>query len=152
MTAPLTLDALAEVLAHVVSRHASVRDDGATWLRTDEVVSDHLGNRFTVSAALHPGEARDAARDLQDRLALHGLGVHREPPKAGNGLGARLARLSAELTRASGQPNRVQAIAAQMSALAEEAAERDVAVVPAHFRMARSGLPDGVVALERRRA
>jgi hypothetical protein len=39
-----------------------------------------------------------------------------------------------------------------MSALAEEAAERDVAVIPAHLRLAQSGLPDGVVSLNRRRA
>jgi hypothetical protein len=153
MRDPLMLDAVAEVLSAVVSRHASVVDSGSTWLRPDEEVSDHLGNTFTVSAALHLGEARDAARDVLDRLAVHGLGVHREPPKVGNGLGTRLARLSAELTRASGQPSRVQAIAAQMTALANEAAERDVALVPAHLRLGRSGLPDGVASLcERRRA
>ncbi|MCB4825495.1 hypothetical protein [Roseicella aerolata] len=82
---PLPLETLAEVLASVVSRHGAVVDSGSTWLRPDELVRDHLGCEFTVSAAIHPGEARDAARDLADLLAAHGLGVVR---LAGKGRGA----------------------------------------------------------------
>ena len=153
MRDPLVLDALSDVLAQVVSRHGSVREDGATWLQADDVVSNHLGNCFTLTATIHPGEARDAARDVLDRLAMHGLGVHRKPPAAGNGLAARLVRLSDELGRASSQPTRVQAIADQMIVLAEEAAGRDAVVIPAHLLLDRSGLPDGVVSLcGRRRA
>lgn len=153
MGAPLMLDALAEVLVDVVTRHGSVRDSGENWMPPHEVVSDDLGNRFTVAAALHPAEARDAARDTLDRLALHGLDIHRMMPKTGNTLSAKLARLSAEIAMANGRPSRLKVIAGQMAALAEEAAEHDVAVVPAHLRMTMSERPAGVVTLaDRRRA
>lgn len=151
MYAPLMLHALAEVLADVVTRHGSVRDSGENWISPHEEVSDHLGNRFTVAAALHPDEARDAARDALDRLALHGLGIHREMPKTDNTLSAKMARLSAEVAQANGRPGRLKVIAAQLAALAEEAAERDVAMVPAHLRLAASALPEGVVSLCSRR-
>ena len=74
-------------------------------------------------------------------------------PGDGNGLGACLARLAADLALNAGQQHRVALIAERLGDLAEEAAERDAAVVPAHLRVAISGLPDNVARLcDRRRA
>ncbi|MDO9714025.1 hypothetical protein [Paracraurococcus lichenis] len=148
---PFVLDTIGEVLGTVVGRNASVRDSGDCWLGRYEVVHDDLGNGFTVTAALHPGEARDAARDLLDGLAAHGLAVHRQITRGGNSLSARLVRLSDELADAAGDAERVASIAETLSALALEARHYDDAVVPACLRQQ---LPAGVARLadHRRRA
>src|SRR4051812_9930378 len=108
MRDPLMLDALAEVLAHVVSRHGSVRDDAGCWIGSAQ---DVLGEPFEVVADLHPGDARDAGRDLLDGLAARGLAIRRQATSTGNGLGARLARLASELASAAGDRARVGAAA-----------------------------------------
>ena len=71
--------------------------------------------------------------------------------KVGNTLSAKLARLSAEIAVANCRPSRLKVTAGQLAALAEEAAERDLAVIPAHLRLAASALPNGVVSLSSRR-
>lgn len=151
---PLTLDTLAEALTAIIARHGSVLDSGSTWVRSDEVLHDHLGCEFTVSAALHPGEARDAARALADHLDAQGYGIRRRPGPRGNRLSARLVRLAAELAAAAGNPARVAAVADALGALAAEAQDRDDAVVPAHLRTDPKRIPAGVVRLcdRRRRA
>ncbi len=153
MADPFTLDALAEVLAPVVSRHASVRDDAGVWLATSEPVHDAQGVPFWVRADLHPGDARDAARDLVDLLEARGLTVRREVFAGGNDLGTRLLRLAVELFAAPGDADRTTAVASALCALAAEAQTRDEAVVPAHLRVPFSGLPENLVRLcDRRRA
>ncbi|MDO9713641.1 hypothetical protein [Paracraurococcus lichenis] len=145
------LDTISEGLGTVVARNGAVRDSGDCWLNSHEVVHDSLDNGFTVRAALHPGEARDAARDLLDGLAAHGLAVHRQIPRGGNSLSARLLRLVDELADATGDVDQVGRIADALSALAVEARHRDDAVVPAYLRQQ---LPAGMARLvdHRRRA
>ena len=151
MRDPPMLDALADVLAQVVSRHGSVRDDAGCWIGSAQ---DVLGEPFEVAAALHPGDARDAGRDLLDGLAARGLAIHRQPSTVGNGLGARLARLAGELAAAASDPVRFGSVSNALLVFAAEADQRDAAVIPAHLRQARSGLPDSIVRLcdRRRRA
>ncbi|MDO9712382.1 hypothetical protein [Paracraurococcus lichenis] len=153
-TSPFVLDTISEVLGTVVARNGAVRDSGECWLNSHEVVHDGLGNGFTVRAALHPGEARDAARDLLDGLAAHGLAVHRQIPRGGNSLSARLLRLVDELGDAAGDADQVVRIADALSALAVEAQHRDDAVVPAHLRQQVRDIPASVARLaeHRRRA
>jgi hypothetical protein len=147
MADSFTLAAVADVLCAVTSRHASVRDDDGAC-PAPSFVYDLTGEGFGISAELHPGDATDAARDLLDLLAARGFSLHRVPSIEGNGLGARLARLAAT----SAQRGHCE-IAAAIAALAEEADQRDVTVVPPHLRQVRSGLPDSVASLcERRRA
>lgn len=71
-TAP-PLDAVAEVLALVVARHAGLRDAAGHRLPGGALVFDEDGNGMAVSADPHPGDAREAARDALDLLAARGV-------------------------------------------------------------------------------
>jgi hypothetical protein len=153
LASPLALDALEELLPAIIGRFGAVRDDQGTWLKSDEKVADHLGNAFTVEAGLHPGEARDAARELADNLAGLGLRILRRPPARGNSLATRLARLAADIATSAGNPGRLTALANVARALADEVQTRDDAVIPAHLRSTTVTLPAGVIKLaDHRRA
>lgn len=145
------IDTVAEILGLAVSRHGSVRDDAGQWIAA---AHDTLGELFEVAAGLHMEDARDAARDLMDGLAARGFAVQRQPSAEGNGLSARLVRLSAELAAAAGDPARVAAVAGVLGALAAEARDRDDAAVPPHLWLEPDDMPAGVVRLcdHRRRA
>lgn len=146
------LDTVAEILGPVVSRHASVRDDAGVWVIDGSPLFDQADEIVYVSPDLHPADTRDAARDLLDRLATRGLAIRRDVPITGNGLGTRLARLADQIA-ATTDPARLDVLAAVLSGLAAEAAERDEAAIPAHCRLDPAALPDGVSSLcARRRA
>jgi hypothetical protein len=59
--------------------------------------------------------------------------------------------LALELVEAADQPARVLAIAGRLAVLARYLREMEDVAVPPHLRQVRSGLPDGVVSLCKRR-